>query len=44
MAKVRVAVTKTLIREKVTGQALQFKLKAVVKEAKEKYKDWPIHA
>lgn len=44
MAKVRVAVTKTLIREKVTGQALQFILKAVVEEAKEKYKDWPIHA
>lgn len=25
-------------------QALQFIIKAVVEEAKEKYKDWPIHA
>ncbi|WP_144561371.1 type I restriction endonuclease subunit R [Bacillus mycoides] len=44
LAKVRIAVTKVLIKEKVSGQQLQFLMNAIVDEAKAKYRDWPINA
>lgn len=38
-SQVRLVVTRALVKEKMTGHPLQFILKAVIDEEKEKYKD-----
>ncbi|PGE40387.1 hypothetical protein COM60_07125 [Bacillus toyonensis] len=44
LAKVCIAVTKVLIKEKFSGQQLKFLMNAIGDETKEKCKDWPINA
>ncbi|WP_243767731.1 type I restriction endonuclease subunit R [Paenibacillus agricola] len=44
LAKVKLAVIRVLNREKVTGEMLKFLTNALVDEAKDKYKGWPMDA
>lgn len=43
-AKVKLSVKKVLIREKIKGKQLEFITNAVMKQAEEQYKDWPLNA
>lgn len=44
LAKVSNAVKMVLIREQIKGEQLRFLTNAIIDQAKEKYKDWPIEA
>lgn len=44
LAKVNLAVKMVLMREKITGEQLRFLTNAIVDQAKEQYKGWPMHA
>ena len=43
-AKVKLAVKMVLMKEKVTGQQLQFLTNKFMEQAEEQYKGWPIDA
>jgi type I restriction enzyme R subunit len=43
-AKVKLAVKKVLLDEKITGKQMEFITNAVMKEAEEQYRDWPQEA
>lgn len=43
-AKVKLAVKRVLIREKIKGQQLEFITNAIMKTAEEQFRDWPINA
>lgn len=44
LAKVNLAVKMVLMKENVKGEQLQFLTKAIIEQAKEQYKGWPITA
>lgn len=43
-AKVKLSVKKVLIREKIKGKQLEFITNAIMKQAEEQYRDWPLNA
>ncbi|WP_156487406.1 type I restriction enzyme endonuclease domain-containing protein, partial [Geobacillus subterraneus] len=43
-AKVKLAVKQVLIKEKITGQQLQFLTNKFMEQAEQQYKDWPMNA
>ena len=43
-AKVKLAVKQVLMKEKITGQQLQFLTNKFMEQAEQQYKDWPMNA
>ena len=43
-AKVKLSVKRVLIREKISGKQLEFITNAIMKQAEEQYRDWPLNA